>query len=53
MRYVRERVIWDKCVKTKPRNDDRQIANLDTHVSWGILRDATMRVSGHIDTWDE
>ena len=29
-----------------------QIANLSTHVSWGILRDATMRVSGDIDTWD-
>jgi len=40
-------------MKTRPRNDGRQIANLDTHVSWSILRDATMRVSGDIDTWDE
>jgi len=40
-------------MKTRLRNERRQIANLSTHVSWGILRDATMRVSGDIDTWDE
>jgi len=40
-------------MKTRPRNDRRQIANLSTHVSWSILRDVTMRVSGDIDTSDE
>ena len=40
-------------MKTRPRNDGRQIVKLSTHVSWGIPVDATMRVSGDIDTWDE
>jgi len=40
-------------MKTRPRNELRQIANLSTHVSWGILCDATMRVSRDIDAWDE
>ena len=37
-------------MKTGLKNDDRQIAKLSTHVSWGIFVDATMRVSGDIDT---
>ena len=44
---------WDQYMKTRPRNGGRQIANLDTHVSWGIVDYATMRVSRDIDTWDE
>jgi len=40
---------WDQYMKTRPRNDGRQIANL----SWGIVGYATMRVSRDIDTWDE
>ena len=49
----REGASWDLCLKTGLKNDDRQIAKLSTHVSWGIFSDATMRVSGDIDTWDE
>lgn len=49
----REGASWDLCVKTGLKNDDRQIEKLSTHVSWGIFVDATMRVSGDIDTWDE
>jgi len=48
-----EGATWDLCVKTGHKNDGRQIAHLDTHVSWSVFADATMRVSGDIDTWDE
>jgi len=36
-----------------PKHDGRQIANQDTHVSWSIFANATMRVWRDIDTKDE